>query len=330
MKKTSFFLLIILMISACAPSKKSNEFTISGTAPSDVSGLVYLQEFKNRKFTTVDSVEIVDGKFSFTGSVSEPMMYALRSAQKAQNAQLFLDNNPMNVELNSDWKIVSIDGSENATLFNTLLPQNTQGTLKSDSLMLKNLSSPVALYFLNRSVYLYDYPQLKSIRDQISDSLENHPYAKEIDESLVSLEKIQPGNPAPDFTLKTSKGDTLSLSSLRGKYVLVDFWASWCPDCRKANPLLVEAYNQYKDKDKNFTILSVSVDEDSGSWLNVIEKDGLVWPQVITENGWDSEAPKLYAVRWFPTSFLIDPDGKIVYKSIYTQETINKVVELLK
>ncbi len=328
MKKTSVLLLIIVLVSACQSTKKNNEFTINGTVPADITGTVYLQEYKNREYTTVDSAEIKDGKFMFAGSVTQPMLYALRTAQKAQRAQLFLDNNPMTVSMNSDWDIASVDGSDNALFFAWLLPQSVEGTMKTDTLILNNLSSPVALYFLNRGIYQYDYPELKSIRDQLSESLAGHPYTQEIDENLKNLEKVQPGQPAPDFTLKTPSGETLSLSSLRGKYVLVDFWASWCPDCRKASPLLVDVYDRYKDK--NFTILGVSIDEDSARWTDAIAKDGLNWNNVITENGWDSEAPKTYAVRWVPTSFLIDPEGKIVFKSIYTQETINKVEELLK
>lgn len=328
MKKTSVLLLIIVLVSACQSTKKSNEFTINGTVPADITGTVYLQEYKNREYTTVDSAEIIDGKFMFTGSVTQPMLYALRSGQKAQRAQLFLDNNPMTVSMNSDWEIASVNGSDNALFFAWLLPQSVEGTMKMDTLMLNNLSSPVALYFLNRGIYQYDYPELKSIRDQFSDSLANHPYTQEIDENLKNLEKVQPGQPAPDFTLKTPTGEDLSLSSLSGKYVLVDFWASWCPDCRKASPLLVEAYNKFKDK--NFTILGVSIDEDSTRWTDAIAKDGLNWHQVITENGWESETPKAYAVRWVPTSFLIDPEGNIVFKSIYTQETISKAAELLK
>lgn len=328
MKKISFLLLILAMLSACQSSKKDNSFMVTGTVPADISGMVYLQEYKNRTFTTVDSTEISDGKFTFTGSLAQPMLYAVRSVQKAQRAQLFLDNNPINVILNSDWEIISVEGSENTVLFNELLPQSLQGVLKTDTLMLNNLSSPVALYFLNRSIYNYDYPELKSIRDRFSEELQNHPYTQEVDENLANLENVQLGKMAPDFTLKTPDGDSLSLSSLRGKYVLVDFWASWCPDCRKASPLLVDVYNRYKDK--NFTILGVSIDEDNARWTAAIAKDGLIWQQVITENGWGSEVSKMYALRWVPTGFLIDPEGKIVFKSIHTEETIKKVEELLK
>lgn len=319
-------LLIVLALTACQQRKTENVYEISGTVPAGVTGRVYLQEYKDRKYANVDSTEITDGKFTFTGSVAEPKVYALSLAQ--QRAQVFLDNHPMQVDLSDGWEITSLKGSADAEMFHKILPQSIKGTLNPDSLLRLNPASPAAVYFLNRSIYRYDYEELKTIRESLSDSLNNHSYVKEIDDNLRSLENVQPGKPAPDFTLATPDGDTLSLSSLRGQYVLVDFWASWCPDCRKANPLLVELYNEFKQK--NFTILSLSIDEDRERWLAAIEKDGLTWPQVISEGGWNSEIATAYAIRWLPTSFLIDSTGIIISKSIHTQETIDTVKEILK
>lgn len=320
-----FLILIVLIMAACQQKKTENVYEISGTVPADVTGLVYLQEYKDRKYINVDSTEIDNGKFTFSGSVTEPKMYAL--SQKGQRTQIFLDNYPMQLELTNEWEIAGLTGSENAELFHRVSPESAKGTLNPDSLLRLHPASPAAVYFLTRNIYRYDYSELKSIKESLSDSLNDHSYVKEIEENLRALENVQPGKPAPDFTLTTPEGDTFSLSSLRGKYVLIDFWASWCPDCRKANPLLVELYNEFKNKD--FTILGVSIDEDKERWLTAIEKDGLTWAQVITEGGWNSEVAKVYAIRWLPTSFLIDPDGIIVSKSIDTQKTIESVKEIL-
>ena len=327
MKKTSILLLFVVLISACQPAKKRNEFTITGNVPAEITGKVYLQEYKNRKYTDLDSVEIVNGKFTFNGSVQEPSVYILTPSQKSKRAQIFLDNNPLNIDLTSDWEIANLEGSENAEMFYRVLPENLKGTLNPDSFLLANPASLVAVYFLNRNIYKYDYDQLKSIREKLSESLSAHSYVKEIKENLLSLENVLPGKTAPDFALQTMNGDTLTLSSLRGKYVLIDFWASWCPDCRKASPELVRLQNQYKDK--NFTILGVSIDENRESWLNAIEKDGLVWEQVISEGGWNSNELKAYAVRWLPTSYLIDPQGVIVAKNIEVSKLEPKIAELL-
>ena len=327
MKKISFLILTVVLISACSQQQKSNKFTITGTVPADITGKVYLQEYKNRKYIDLDSVEIADGKFTLSGSVAEPSIYILTPSQKSKRAQVFLDNSPLKIELTSDWEIATLEGSENAETFYRVLPENLKGTLNPDSFLLANPASPVAVYFLNRNIYKYGYDELKSIREKLSESLNNPSYVKEIDENLISLENVLPGKAAPDFALQTLQGDTLTLSSLRGKYVLIDFWASWCPDCHKASPDLVRLQNQYKDK--NFTVLGVSIDEDRARWLGAIEKDGMTWPQVISEGGWNSNELKAYAVRWLPTSFLIDPQGIIVDKNIEVTKLEPKIAELL-
>lgn len=120
----------------------------------------------------------------------------------------------------------------------------------------------------------------------------------------------QPGEMAPDFTLTTPQGDSVSLSDFRGKYVLVDFWASWCRDCRKENPAVVELNKKY-DGEK-FAIISVSLDKEREAWLKAIEKDGLTWTQVSDLEGWQSAPARNYEIKWIPTNFLIDPEGKVI------------------
>ena len=142
------------------------------------------------------------------------------------------------------------------------------------------------------------------------------------------MEKVQVGSEAPDFTLPDVDGNLVSLSSFRGKYVLVDFWAAWCPDCRKENPNIVSAWEKYKNK--NFTILGVSLDRNREQWLAAIEKDKLPWTQVSDLKYWSSDAAVLYCIRWIPMSFLIDPEGKIVAIGLEGEELHNKLEELLK
>ena len=118
------------------------------------------------------------------------------------------------------------------------------------------------------------------------------------------------GSPAPEIDLPTPSGKNISLSSLKGKYVLVDFWASWCGPCRAENPNVVAAFQKYKAK--NFTILGVSLDNDKAKWQQAIKDDNLMWHQVSDLQGWESVAARTYGVQSIPSNFLVDPDGKII------------------
>lgn len=125
---------------------------------------------------------------------------------------------------------------------------------------------------------------------------------------------VKTGDEAPDFTLNTPDGKTVSLKSLRGKYVLVDFWASWCPPCRAENPNVVAAFNEFKGK--NFTILGVSLDKDKASWEKAIADDHLTWTHVSDLKFWDSKVVGLYGIEGIPFNFLLDPQGKVVASNL--------------
>lgn len=145
-------------------------------------------------------------------------------------------------------------------------------------------------------------------------SLQQSDLGKELATRIAKVKKTQEGAAAPDFTQLDPAGKPVKLSDFRGKYVLLDFWASWCGPCRRENPNVVKAYNAYKDK--GFTVLGVSLDkpEDREKWLAAIEKDGLPWTQVSDLKAWENEAAKLYEVNAIPMNFLIDPNGNIIAK----------------
>ncbi|MFZ4261938.1 redoxin domain-containing protein [Sphingobacterium sp. HJSM2_6] len=140
---------------------------------------------------------------------------------------------------------------------------------------------------------------------------------------------IRSGMMAPEFTQNDVYGKPIKLSDFKGKYVLLDFWASWCAPCRMENPTLRKVYDTYKDK--NFTILSLSIDNEKAkeAWLNAIEKDGLIWTNVSDLSGQNNEVAKLYGVSSIPSCFLIDPQGKIIAINLRGAELEKKISEIL-
>ena len=128
---------------------------------------------------------------------------------------------------------------------------------------------------------------------------------------MSSFEQITPGSAVPEISLPDKNGQLISLKQLRGKVVLIDFWASWCAPCRKNNPRLAKLYAQWHDR--GFEIFGVSVDKDTGRWKEAVEDDKLEWLQVVDKNGWKSgSAADAYHVNGIPASFLLDKQGILI------------------
>jgi len=320
--------LAMMAFSSCSEEKKG--YVIDGQVTDVQEGMMYLKKYVDKTFVEMDSAVIVDGKFKFEGVASEALAYGL-TTRKESNRPLvfFLANDAMKLVMDESGKTMSIVGSEANDIYMRNAKITRSKGYSLDSLIAAHPASPVAAYFVVKDfAYKLDLEGLKAVRTKFDASLNGSAYIRQIESMIARLERVQVGSEAPDFTLPDVNGNPVTLSSFRGKYVLVDFWAAWCPDCRKENPNIVAAWEKYKDKD--FAVLGVSLDRTRDQWLAAIEKDKLAWTQVSDLKYWNSEAAVLYCIRWIPMSFLIDPEGKIVAVGLEGEELHNKLEELLK
>ena len=318
----------MLAMTSCTAEKKG--YVIDGQVADVNEGVMYLKKYVDKSFIDVDSAVIVDGKFRFEGVAPEALAHGLTTKKESNRPMVFfLDNDAMQVSMNESGKELNITGSEANDIYMRNAKITRAKGYSLDSLLAAHPSSPVAAYFVVKDfAYKLDLEGMKAARAKFDASLNGSSYILQIESMIDRMEKVQVGSVAPDFTLPDVDGNPVSLSSFRGKYVLVDFWAAWCPDCRKENPNIVAAWDKYKDK--NFAVLGVSLDRNRDQWLAAIEKDGLKWTQVSDLKYWSSDAAVLYCIRWIPMSFLIDPEGKIVSVGLEGEELHNKLEELLK
>ncbi|MBK1438946.1 AhpC/TSA family protein [Parapedobacter sp. ISTM3] len=156
--------------------------------------------------------------------------------------------------------------------------------------------------------------ELIAYADRIAGRWDDNARVRQFLEEMARLKRLAVGQPAPDFESLTPNNQPIKLSDFKGKYTLVDFWASWCVPCREENPNIVKQYHAYKDK--GFTVLGVSLDGNPGAWMRAIRDDGLEWTQVSDLQQWGSEVVGLYRIQAIPTSYLLDPQGIIIAKNL--------------
>lgn len=357
--KKLFSLIFLLPILVFAQS--TGKYTVTGsiTGLEDGTNIRLLS-------TTQESNVIAQGQakgsmFMLNGQLPEPGLYWLEIG--GEKVHLYMENSPILVKgVKADLKNVKITGSSAHSdfeqfrdVFNPLVAQlnatvmdvNKETNEEKKAELMKKYESAVAQIkneiqgFVSKKTNSHVSPFLLYISGQFYDdpmfldrqynSLTADIKATTMGKSLaeyIAYNKVGAiGSDALEFVQNDPEGKPVSLSSFRGKYVLIDFWASWCKPCRVENPTVVKAFQKFSDK--NFTILGVSLDQDKEPWLKAIEKDGLTWTQVSDLKGWGNESAALYRVSGIPQNFLIDPNGKIVAKNLRGHELEAKLCQLL-
>jgi peroxiredoxin len=189
-------------------------------------------------------------------------------------------------------------------------------------------TSVVAAYItLTQLANQIEGAELDSLVAGFPQEISKSEYVIKLNEMAQAMKKTAIGAVAPDFTMNDPQGKPIQLSSLRGKVVMIDFWASWCSPCRQENPNVVKVYQQFHDK--GFEILGVSLDRSKEDWEKAIKEDQLTWLHVSDLQYWQNNAARLYTVNSIPQTYLLDKEGKIIAKGLRSQELEAKLAELL-
>ena len=202
--------------------------------------------------------------------------------------------------------------------------RNTEIGIKLIEMFPDQVFAPFVAYWSLRSRLPIE--QLKALRAKMDASLNNHPYMKQLDE-FIQVAAFGEGSEMINFVLPDQKGKKISLKDFRGKYVLVDFWASWCGPCIRELPYVAKLYKECKGK--NFEIIGVSLDSDKEAWLGAIKKNNMKWVQVCDLKGWRTMPAKACNVAAIPYTVLIDPEGKVIALNLRGEELLNKVKSIL-
>jgi peroxiredoxin len=254
---------------------------------------------------------------------NQNMLYSLSGAEEADKLEaLNVTKNKYMAKINAIQKKFDEQVAQNQdkreAIMEKLRPEYTkeieglnQEILKFAQNNTKSLAGFYAINLLNPAEY---EQEMVAYSDKIKSNFNNNPAVTEFLVRMANLKTVQVGQPAPSFTINTIDGKKVSLADFKGKYVLLDFWASWCQPCRQENPNVVKAYNSYKDK--NFTILGISLDKDQGAWKQAVQADNLTWTHGGELMDFEGPVVKQYQVDAIPTSYLIDPQGKIIAKNL--------------
>ena len=345
------------------PAPAGKGFTVTGNIKGLKDPYVYLQ-WTIGDSTYKDSTAVKDGRFRFSGKVNEPVMAYFLT--KKEYTRFFLENAGIQLHGNIDSiDELHITGSVSQRTYDSLQAslkdlkdlmerlygkydtasknkdtaqkELLEGQIDSlngieqrriEAFIRVHTHSPVSLVEIGGMFYSGEYNTLQGLYNGLDMSLQQSQLGQTLAKKLDILRRTAVGQHAMDFTQSGMDDQAVQFSGYnKGRYVLLDFWASWCGPCRAENPNVLKAYNQFKDK--NFVVLGVSLDDKGDKWREAVAKDGMPWTQVSDLKGWKNEAAQQYGIQAIPANFLVDPNGIIIAKNLRGPALEKKLVEVL-
>jgi peroxiredoxin len=331
MKKTVYALIILLSVS-CNVNPKA-EFSLTGNTNGIENGtMLYLDNTLDNKL--IDSTMVENNHFKFQTELSKtPLLAVLRTKNYSLYRFLWLENNPMTFDgTKTDFRKAPVKGSDSENLSQTLHNRiDTLSRTENQKLEMEfvknNPGSIVSAYMLSVYASTWGKEKTTDLFEKFSTGNKNSEYGDKIARFMRLNKNPKTGEQFADFKMADPNGRLKKLSDLKGKIILLEFWASWCGPCRQENPNLVKSYRKFNPR--GFEVFAVSLNQDKTSWLQAIEKDSLSWEHVSDLKGSENEASLIYGISGIPDNFLIDKTGVIIGRNLRGEELNEKLSELI-
>ena len=336
-------------------------YKVTGTVEGMPDGKAIIATVNGSSLDTLAKADVKNGSFEFTGNVSEPTGAYIMVIGQRGAIPFMLEN--ANITVNAGQAGLTVTGSEGQKIYDQFMAINataqqeamklqqeyqaangdqakiqaiqeayaklmTDAQAKETELINANPDSYVSTFVIVSGMGQMEYEQLKERYNLLGEKAKASAQGKAIAAQIAKLESTAIGQIAPNFTITTPEGESISLYDIKGKVKLIDLWASWCGPCRGENPHVVEIYKEYHPK--GLEIFGVSLDNNKEAWVKAIADDGLVWKHGSDLKGWQSAPAQLYSVSGIPHTVLLDENNKIIAKNLRGDELKQKIAELLK